>query len=51
MIAADKLDVDGWEIVNVIEWEHTEKDDYFAPCSSLDAFICAEKDGIAVRYS
>jgi len=49
-IIAEKLLGEGLVVISVIECAQTEKDDYFAPCKSLDAFLCAEKDGIAIRY-
>lgn len=37
-------------IQRIIEAIPTEKDDYFAPCTSLDAFVRAELEGICVLY-
>ena len=50
MIIAEKMEAEGFKILTILECEKTEKEDYFAPCKSLDAFICAEKEGIAIRY-
>lgn len=41
----------GCTIQLIIENITTDKDDYFPPCTSLDAFIRAEQHGIAVLYS
>ena len=50
-LATTKLSADGCIIITIIENTTTQKDDYFPPCSSLDAFILAEQNGIAVLYS
>ena len=49
--AIQKLTEDGCIIDSIIEITTTQKDDYFAPCASLDAYMLAESDGIAVIYS
>ena len=49
--AVRKLTEDGCTIDSIIEITATQKDDYFTPCSSLDAYTLAERDGIAVIYS
>ena len=49
--ATKKLSSDGYKIKEHIETTPTQKDDYFPPCNSLDTFIQAEQDGIAVLYS
>ena len=50
-LAIKQLIADGYEINTVIENTITHKDDYFPPCTSLDAFLRAERDGIAILYS
>lgn len=49
--AVKKLIDDGCTINSVIEITTTQQDDYFAPCTSLDAYMLAEREGIAVLYS
>ena len=50
-LAAQALETDGWCMRKLIEITTTTKDDYFSPCQSLDAFLRAEQDGLAIRYS
>ena len=49
--AVKKLSEDGCTIDSIIEITATQQEDYFAPCSSLDAYMLADRDGIAVIYS
>lgn len=44
------MEAEGFKILTILECEKTEKDDYFAPCQSLDVFMRAEKEGVAIRY-
>ena len=49
--AIQKLTEDGCIINSILEITATQQDDYFAPCTSLDAYMLAERDGIAVIYT
>jgi len=50
-LALTKLTDDGCSGIRIIEATATEKDDYFAPCTSLDAFIRAQQEHIAIIYT
>ncbi len=50
-LATRQLVSDGCSHIRAIENTTTHKDDYFAPCTSLDAFIRAEQEGISVLYA
>ncbi|MDH5571015.1 MAG: hypothetical protein OEY89_04565 [Gammaproteobacteria bacterium] len=50
-IALNRLNQEGIEVTSTVEIIETDKGDYFPPCSSLDAFMQAELEGIAVLYS
>lgn len=50
-LANKQLVADGYKINAVIENTTTHQGDYFPPCTSLDAFLKAERDGIAILYS
>ena len=49
--ALEKLIQEEIEVISIIEIIETNKSDYFPPCTSLDTFICAEREGVAVLYS
>ncbi len=50
-IISDELLMQGWAVTNLIEATPTTEDDYFPPCTSLDAFNEAEKSLLALRFS
>jgi len=43
-----KLAQEGMEVLTIVEAVKTERNDYFPPCTSLDTFIRAEQEGIAI---
>ena len=49
--ALDKLEQEGVEVLSVVEVAVTDKSDYFPPCTSLDTFVRAETEGIAILLS
>ena len=49
--ALEKLTQEEIEVISIIEITETERSDYFPPCVSLDTFMCAEREGVAVLYS
>ena len=49
--ALDKLEQEGVEVLSVVEVVVTDKSDYFPPCTSLDTFVRAETEGIAILLS
>lgn len=51
VLAISLLKDAGCTIKCIIENTTTTKDDYFPPCTSLDAFMLAEQDSIAVLYT
>ena len=44
MIISKKMEAEDFKILTILECEKTGKEDYFEPCKSLDAFICAERE-------
>lgn len=48
--ALDKLEQEGVEVLSVVEVVATDKSDYFPPCTSLDTFVRAEAEGIAILF-
>ena len=49
-ILHEELSLEGWALTNVIESALSNETDYFAPCSSLDAFNEAKKGLLAFRF-
>jgi len=49
-ILGDELAQNGWSMANVVEVTTTTKDDYFAPCKSLDAFNEASQGLYTIRF-
>ena len=49
--ALDKLEQEGVEVLSVVEVVVTDTSDYFPPCTSLDTFVRAETEGIAILLS
>jgi hypothetical protein len=47
----DLIATEGGQILSIIESTVTIQDDYFPPCKSLDAYMEAELEDIALRYS
>ncbi|MBT4836124.1 MAG: hypothetical protein HON94_02130 [Methylococcales bacterium] len=47
--AIKKLQVDGWMVNEIKSVALTKIDDYFPPCLSYDAFVKAQKEGVAYR--
>lgn len=48
--AADYLSRQQWALLEVLDCSVTDKTDYFAPCTSLDAFLRAEEHGAEVLF-
>ena len=48
-LARETVDRSGWVVVSLDDVSQTTKDDYFAPCPSLDAFNLASREGSASR--
>lgn len=49
-ILSKELSLQGWVISDIIESSTTSEDDYFPPCTSLDAYKEAEAGVFALRY-
>ena len=49
-ILGDELAQQGWSMTNVVEITTTTKDDYFAPCKSLDAYNEASLGLYTLRF-
>lgn len=50
-MADNYLSAEGWKICKLIECVRTEKEDYYEPCSGLENYVRAEKQGVAVLMS
>jgi len=49
-ILHEELSQEGWALTNVVEASTTEENDYFPPCTSLDAFKEAQRGLLALRF-
>jgi len=49
-ILSEELAQQGWSMTNLVESTSTTEDDYFPPCTSLDAFNEAKKGLLALRF-
>ena len=50
-IAKEKLAAEGYTDCSLLDAMSSTKDDYFPPCTSLDAFVRAEQEGYAINFS
>lgn len=49
-MALNTLKQEKIEVISIIDIIETDKSDYFPPCTSLDTFMLAELEGVAVLY-
>jgi len=49
-ILHEELSLEGWALTNVVDSNTTDESDYFAPCTSLDAFKEAQSGLLALRF-
>ena len=49
-ILSEELSLQGWAVTNVVDSSTTDESDYFAPCTSLDAYIEATGNLFALRF-
>ncbi len=49
-ILHEKLSLEGWVLINVLESSATDESDYFPPCPSFDAFKEAQQALLALRF-
>ncbi len=49
-VLSEELSLLGWVITDIIESTQTIEDDYFPPCTSLDAFNEARQSLLALRF-